>query len=73
MQTGDRITWMELTRKGSGFRLSSKQGTISGFGEIKCDVKLRNGRIVTVETQELRLEGQETALTQMVRQMGEHK
>ena len=70
MKIGDKVTWTETTRKGSGFNMSSKEGKITEMGEFGARVKYSNGRTTVVSISKLRLKGEPTELTESVLAMG---
>lgn len=55
IKPGDAVTWMEVAKKGSGFRLSTRQGIlIRVIPNSDSLVRIRNGRRVWVVNDALR-------------------
>lgn len=63
-KVGDKVTWTDVTSKGGGFNLSSKEGVIAKIHPQAATVKLRNGRTKVVWFDDLRLAGAKTHLTE---------
>ena len=64
-KVGDKVKWMESTKRGTGFRFSQKEGTVAIAYSVYCEVKLRNGRITTVFNGDLRLKSEKGQVTEL--------
>lgn len=68
-QSGDEVTWMHCVSNGSHMRFTARRGTIVALRSKTAYVRMRNGRKVDVHIEELRKLGQETALTELVKNL----
>jgi hypothetical protein len=64
LMIGDRVTWTDVRRQGSGIRFRTCQGTILGITRVDSRIKLRNGRETWVLNTNLRRIDQPTELTE---------
>jgi hypothetical protein len=64
IQPGEKITFVTITKRGRCYHCSAKDGTMVEFRKNTSKVKTKNGRIVYVDTADIRLAAQKNALTE---------
>lgn len=64
IQAGEKITFITTRKVGRSFHCSSRDGVMVEYGENYSKVKAKNGKIIFVHTDSVRLQGQKNALTE---------
>lgn len=68
-KSGDEVTWMHCVSSGSHMRFTTRRGAIVALRSKTAYVRMRNGHKVDVHVDELRKLGQETTLTELVKNL----
>lgn len=63
---GDRVSYIELTSEGRGYRFSARKGVITEINGQVATVRAGNGRQITHPLNKLTPEDQPNALTRML-------
>lgn len=71
IQPGEKVSYTTVTPSGRhGLSLSSREGTLVEIRGVNAQVKAKNGRLLWVNTSDLRRVGQQNALTEAFLKMG---
>lgn len=66
-KVGDKVQWTHVTSNGHSMRMTNREGVITEIQRVSALVKMRNGRLNNVHFDDLRLQGEDSALTAMFR------
>lgn len=64
LKPGDKVSYTNVTQRGLSFNFSSREGTLVQIHGVNAQVKAKNGRLLWVNTADLRRVGQQNALTE---------
>jgi hypothetical protein len=72
IQPGEKVSYTTVTPSGRhGLKFSSREGTLVEIRGVNAQVKAKNGRLLWVESSDLRRFGQQNALTEAFVRMAE--
>lgn len=64
IKAGEKVTFVVARQSGCAFHCSTREGVMVGYGSDYCTVKGKNGKLILVRTDSVRLLNQKNALTE---------
>lgn len=64
MSVGDKVSFVVIRRPGRSISCTVKEGVLVKHGEEYSEVKTKNGDVIVVRSNTIRIQGQKNALTE---------